>query len=68
MENREHSYTLGENVNSYSAVENSPEFLLKIESPYGPEIPLLDRYLEKRMIWDLPDGQRMGICLPLQRT
>jgi len=50
------------------AVENSPEVPLKIEPPYGPEIPLLDIYLEKSMVWDFPDDQWMGICLPLQGT
>ena len=50
MEKREPSYTVGGNINPYTA-EYSVEIptKLKIELPYDPAIPLLGIYPERNM-------------------
>ena len=52
MEEREHSCTVGGNVNRYSHYGEVWRFLkkLKIELPYDPAIPLLDLNPEKTII------------------
>ena len=61
MEQREPSYTVGENVNQYSywgkrcGVSSKK---LKIELPYDPGILLLGIYLDKTIIWK-------NMCTPM---
>ena len=43
MEKRELSYTAGGNVNGIATMDNSMEVPLKIELPYDPTIPLLEK-------------------------
>ena len=46
MEKLEPSYTAGETVNGVVVLETAWQFLkrLKIQLPYGPEVPLLGLY------------------------
>ena len=51
MEKREPSYTVGGNVNLYIHYGKPYEgFLLTIELPYDPAMPLLDKYPDKTII------------------
>ena len=60
MKTRAPSYTLGEDVNWYSTMENTMEFLKKpkIELPCDLAVPLLGINLEKTII-------RKDTCTPM---